>query len=120
MPTSLPRRQHVVEIAEVVADADEVEDAEQAAEGDAHAVGAAGAAELPASFDVRLEFEEHARNATPFEALLERRNRFAEVAEDGVVGALPHVGGHKMLEALFVRMLFLPPLARLAVSIDWQ
>ena len=66
-----PRTPHVVEIAQVVADADVVEHAAEAAQGDAHAVGAAEAAELAASFDVRLQVEEHAGNAALLQLLFD-------------------------------------------------
>ena len=60
---------HVVEVAQVVVDADVVEHAAQAAEGDAHAVGPAEAAELAAAFEMRLQVEDHARDAALGELL---------------------------------------------------
>ena len=54
----------VVEVAQVVANADVVENAAEAAQGDAHSIRSAEAAELAAPFDVRLQIEEHAGDAT--------------------------------------------------------
>ena len=115
---SLSRRQHVVEVAEVIGDADEVEHAEQAAQGDAHAVGAAEAAELPAPFHVRLQFQKYAWNAAALEPLFQSRDRLAEVAEDCVVGAFANVGRHEILERRLVEMLGALPLAGMAVVFD--
>jgi hypothetical protein len=57
-------RPHVIEVAQVVLDTDKVEHAAQTPQGHAHSVGTAETAELAASFEVRLQVDHDARNAT--------------------------------------------------------
>ena len=61
---------HVVEVAQMVIDADVIEHALQCSKGYRHAVGSAESAKLSAPFQVRLQVENHAWNATSLQAAL--------------------------------------------------
>ena len=76
---------NVVEVAEMVADIDKVEHTAQPSQGHTHSVGSAEAAELAAPFDVRLQIEKHAGNATAVQLLVQLGKRIAEIAQDQFV-----------------------------------
>src|SRR6202034_2184644 len=93
---------NVVELAEVVTESNLVQNSAEGADGHSHSVRAAEAAELPASFEVRLGFEEEARRAEGLHPPLERGQIQLQIPQHVRITRVAAVGRHEVSQPFLV------------------